>query len=524
MLEELGKITETPSKIQTLLTELERRRKRSGRLRQTVLFTRFYDSLHSIREYLRVRDGSMRVGIYAGGRAVWYNPALGRDENVTHEEIKRLFLAGEIDLLLCTDAAAEGLNLQTADLLINFDLGWNPMKIEQRIGRIDRIGQKYNDIEVLNMCYLGSTEEIVYGRLLERLQQADLIVGAQQISMLPVEPKEFRDLQKGTLTLEELTKESIKRLKKQKEATASMEMSAEDMYQMYNRMSSEMRSQHFPASLDNLWAALIASPYLQNKGAVVDNDGIWHLPENGNQSEIVGTIDRNAISEKTEFLTWGSATLEQLFEEIIGDRISKTRCIRKISVSEEHAELVGYAVASVNGPVFITSYDQLNGVRIDTNAEIDVGFLEQCALTLQTALHAETSQMRLAKRAEEKNKEIAELHEKLLSAVTVSILKQKENEGSARFSDAIKALENNLKEMYYVDLPIPVFSGKATQLLFPIAENSGQITIVVRGVLLECAISLAKRTAAALKGKTSEKLTSDVIRRLDREGNNVRNR
>lgn len=524
MLEELGKITETPSKIQTLLIELERRRKRSGRLRQTVLFTRFYDSLHSIREYLRVRDGSMRVGIYAGGRAVWYNPALGRDENVTHEEIKRLFLAGEIDLLLCTDAAAEGLNLQTADLLINFDLGWNPMKIEQRIGRIDRIGQKYNDIEVLNMCYLGSTEEIVYGRLLERLQQADLIVGAQQISMLPVEPKEFRDLQKGTLTLEELTKESIKRLKKQKEATASMEMSAEDMYQMYNRMSSEMRSQHFPASLDDLWTALTSSPYLQNKGAVVDNDGIWHLPENGNQSEIVGTIDRNAISEKTEFLTWGSATLEQLFEEIIGDRISKTRCIRKISVSEEHAELVGYAVASVNGPVFITSYDQLNGVRIDTNAEIDVGFLEQCALTLQTALHAETSQMRLAKRAEEKNKEIAELHEKLLSAVTVSILKQKENEGSARFSDAIKALENNLKEMYYVDLPIPVFSGKATQLLFPIAENSGRISIVVRGVLLECAISLAKRTAASLKGKPSEKLTSDVIRRLDREGNIVRNR
>lgn len=70
-------------------------------------------------------------------------------------------MIGEIDLLLCTDAAAEGLNLQTADLLINFDLGWNPMKVEQRIGRIDRIGQKYSDIEVLNMCYLGSTEEIV---------------------------------------------------------------------------------------------------------------------------------------------------------------------------------------------------------------------------------------------------------------------------------------------------------------------------------------------------------------------------
>ena len=54
--------------------------------------------------------------------------------------------------------------------------------------------QKYSDIEVLNMCYLGSTEEIVYGRLLERLKAANLVVGTQQISMLPVEPEEFRDL------------------------------------------------------------------------------------------------------------------------------------------------------------------------------------------------------------------------------------------------------------------------------------------------------------------------------------------
>ena len=524
MLEELGKITETPSKIQTLLTELERRRIRNGRLRQTVLFTRFYDSLHSIREHLRVRDSNMRIGIYAGGRAIWYNPALGRDESVTHEEIKRLFLAGEIDLLLCTDAAAEGLNLQTADLLINFDLGWNPMKIEQRIGRIDRIGQKYNDIEVLNMCYLGSTEEVVYGRLLERLQQADLIVGAQQISMLPVEPQEFRALQDGALTLDELTKESIKRLKKQKEATASMEMSAEDMYQMYSRMSSEMRAQHFPASLDSLWSALTTSPYLQSKGAHLDVDGVWRIPASAVHAEIAATIDRDAISDKTEFLTWGSTTLDRLFEEVVSDSLEGIKCIRKVSVSEEHVEFIGYAVAAQNGPVFITSFDQLQSVQIDPDAAVDDTFYESCIAKLKTALRAETNQMRLAKRAEEKNREIADLHERLICAVTASILKQKEAEGSARFTDAIKALENKPKEMYYVDLPPLVFSGKATQLLFPIAEGSGKTSIVVRGVLLECAISLAKRTAAVIKGKASEKLTSDVISRLDREGNNARNR
>ena len=256
----------------------------------------------------------------------------------------------------------------------------------------------------------------------------------------------------------------------------------------------------------------------------MDDAGIWHLPETGRHSELAGTIDRNAISEKTEFLTWGSTTLDTLFGEIIGDRISEMQCIRKVSVSEDHAELVGYAVASAHGPVFITSYDQLKDVKIDPGAGIEDAFLDQCTAKLRTVLRAETSQMRLAKRAEEKNKEIADLHEKLLSSVTASILKQKEGEGAARFADAIKSLESNPKEMYYVELPVPVFSGKATQLLFPIAESSGRITIVVRGVLLECAISLAKRTAAVIKGKTSEKLTSEVIRRLDREGNSARNR
>ena len=51
------------------------------------------------------------------------------------------------------------------------------MKVEQRIGRIDRIGQQHEKVYVLNLCYAGSAEEIVYGRLLQRLSQAGLIVG-----------------------------------------------------------------------------------------------------------------------------------------------------------------------------------------------------------------------------------------------------------------------------------------------------------------------------------------------------------
>ena len=69
---------------------------------------------------------------------------------------------GSVQLLVCTDAAAEGLNFQSCGVLVNFDLPWNPMKVEQRIGRIDRIGQKYPVIRVVNLAYEDTVEADVY--------------------------------------------------------------------------------------------------------------------------------------------------------------------------------------------------------------------------------------------------------------------------------------------------------------------------------------------------------------------------
>ena len=179
--------------MQKLLDEVQNR-KIGERFKQTVIFTKYFDTLENIRYYFR-RSPEMRVGIYSGKQTSYYDDNKHKDVNVSREEVKKLFLNGEIDILLCTDAAAEGLNLQTADMLINFDLGWNPMKLEQRIGRIDRIGQKYERIYVLNMCYQGSVEETVYDRLWTRLKSAFSAIGTQQVSMLPVTIEDFRDLQ-----------------------------------------------------------------------------------------------------------------------------------------------------------------------------------------------------------------------------------------------------------------------------------------------------------------------------------------
>ena len=98
-----------------------------------------------------------------------------------------------------SDAAAEGLNFQTCGVVINLDLPWNPMKVEQRIGRIDRIGQKYPVIRVVNFAYEDTVEADVYFALGQRINLFQGIVGKLQpiLSRLP------REFEKVALELPE---------------------------------------------------------------------------------------------------------------------------------------------------------------------------------------------------------------------------------------------------------------------------------------------------------------------------------
>ncbi len=99
------------------------------------------------------------VGYIAGGRA---------SEN---ERSIRAFRkkTPEVRVLISTDAGAEGINLQVANVLVNYDLPWNPMILEQRIGRIQRLASEHAEVNILNLVLKGSVEELVVGRLGEKL-------------------------------------------------------------------------------------------------------------------------------------------------------------------------------------------------------------------------------------------------------------------------------------------------------------------------------------------------------------------
>jgi SNF2 family DNA or RNA helicase len=85
-------------------------------------------------------------------------------------------LAGQVPVMLCSEIGGEGHNLQFANTLINFDLPWNPMRIEQRVGRIHRIGQT-REVFIFNLCTAGSLEERILRLLHEKIRMFELVVG-----------------------------------------------------------------------------------------------------------------------------------------------------------------------------------------------------------------------------------------------------------------------------------------------------------------------------------------------------------
>ena len=148
--------------------------------RQVMVFTQYTDTLDFLRRVLRGRGGA-RVLCFSGrGGEV---PAAGGPDAwrvIDREQVKRRFRDGGADLLLCTDAASEGLNFQFCGALVNYDMPWNPMRVEQRIGRIDRVGQRHPAIRVVNLHYEGTVETAVYRALRRRIGLFEQVVGRLQ--------------------------------------------------------------------------------------------------------------------------------------------------------------------------------------------------------------------------------------------------------------------------------------------------------------------------------------------------------
>ena len=152
-----------------------------------IIFTEHRDTLIYLEQRVTTLLGRKEAVVIIHG-------GMGREERMKAQESFRHDPA--IQVLLATDAAGEGINLQRAHLMVNYDLPWNPNRIEQRFGRIHRIGQT-EVCHLWNLVAEETREGDVYRTLLEKLEQARQALGGQVFNVLgklQFEGRPLRDL------------------------------------------------------------------------------------------------------------------------------------------------------------------------------------------------------------------------------------------------------------------------------------------------------------------------------------------
>ncbi len=139
-----------------------------------IVFTEHRDTL----EYLIQRLGGMG---YTGQIAQIHGGMYYTERQQQVDRFRRLHEDGGARFMICTDAAAEGINLQFCWIMINFDVPWNPARLEQRMGRIHRYGQKHDPVRIINLVAPKTREGMVIETLLNKLEAIRESLGSEKV-------------------------------------------------------------------------------------------------------------------------------------------------------------------------------------------------------------------------------------------------------------------------------------------------------------------------------------------------------
>lgn len=116
---------------------------------------------------------------------------------------------GRAQVMIATEAGGEGINLQFCHHMINFDLPWNPMRVEQRIGRVHRLGQE-NDVVIYNLSTQGTIEEHILHLLHEKINMFEMVIGGLDVILERFEKKESLEKSLYKIMLESRSDEELR--------------------------------------------------------------------------------------------------------------------------------------------------------------------------------------------------------------------------------------------------------------------------------------------------------------------------
>lgn len=224
LLSEAKAIETIDSKLDTFIKLVEKILLNSE-ISQVIVFSFFVRTL----EYLKtmLESYGFSVGIIHGKIPVSNN---GKEPN--RYEIMENFKKGKYQILLSSEVGGEGLDFQYCNAIVNYDLPYNPMRIEQRIGRVDRFGQKSDKIVVANLFIKNTVDEEIYERLYRRIKMAEDGVGELE----PILGQEIADIQSQIIAGNLTEKQKEKLTQRLEEAVVSAKHEMEEFEKHRNEL------------------------------------------------------------------------------------------------------------------------------------------------------------------------------------------------------------------------------------------------------------------------------------------------
>ena len=300
----------------TLIDQLMRQNPERWRM---VVFTGRLETQTTIQAFLEARG--LKVGIINGTSGqrnqdtiarFWKNPPA-------------------CHVIVSTEAGSEGVNLQVANVLVNFDLPWNPMIVEQRIGRIQRLASEHASVSILNITLKGTFEEYIVGRLMEKLQMAAHAIGDIE-SLLEASGVDDEDGEEFEhkilrLVLAALAGKDVEKATRQAEqsivdAKAKLEAEETNINDMLGSMDGAEyvgpRAPKLPPNTRSMEPKEFVLAALKNLGATVTaKEGGLYLVEDDSGREWVRFEEGGAINGRATVYAPGSAAFSRLVNRMI---------------------------------------------------------------------------------------------------------------------------------------------------------------------------------------------------------------
>ena len=290
-------------------------------------------------------------------------------------------------ILICTEAGGEGRNFQFCHVLVNYDLPWNPMKVEQRIGRVDRIGQDHA-VSIFNLWVKDTVEERVLDVLEKRIRVFEETVGGLDPILGDTESDIVKIMriagERRVEALEEFGRQLEEQVRHAREAEAKLGDFIMDTKSYRRELAERIAGQPSPIKdydLDMFIGQLLsdARTYIRRTGSnyeltfngeILDVDK--ELFAGGTKRKAVFRADRRPDSEEVEFMAFGHPIVDGVVERVLAEEYEGITGTRRVPASDDLAPCVGWLFTYQFNVPGVRTTEHLEPVFVSDDGKVDL--------------------------------------------------------------------------------------------------------------------------------------------------------